>query len=155
MAPRIPTRIPSRPRDRGYDRDSANRMVGEFLKYPVTLMPQLMNDGAYEYRVLFIFNSQQTNITVQIIVLLWDWQTDADLTITDIGTSPHTERSKGFGSRAIEYLKEWAVSNKLNKILATQVSSERSEKFWGKNGFVRCPEPNPTSDFVLQLPDHL
>ena len=81
---------------------------------------------------------------------LMDCQTDSDVVITNITTLPDLKRSHGFGSIAVQKLICWARENNLHEIRATQVGNRRSGRFWEKNGFIRCSDPNPCGDYVYR-----
>ncbi|MCE9643542.1 MAG: GNAT family N-acetyltransferase [Candidatus Andersenbacteria bacterium] len=88
----------------------------------------------------------ETNIFFQLL----DWQTDSDVVITNITTLPDLKRGYGFGSIAVQKLICWARENNLHEIRATQVGDRNSQRFWEKNGFIRCSDPNPCGDYVYR-----
>lgn len=88
--------------------------------------------------------------TTRILFKLMDYQTKSDVVITNMTTLPATACSRGFGTKAIQTLLGWARENNLHEIRATQVGDPDSQRFWEKNGFVLCPEPNPCGDYVYR-----
>jgi len=125
-------------------------MVEQLLSQGAMLSPRPPHDhnvGAFEYTLRFFVGEA----IVRVELSLKEWQTTSDVVITNITTVPVSERSKGSGSQAIARLIAWARHHRLNEIRAAQVNNPASERFWVRNGFVRCAAPNPTSDFVLVL----
>lgn len=100
------------------------------------------------YKLTFVCGSAITTIRV----LLQDYS-GADLVITNMTTLPHSMKSRGFGTRALQTLLEWATEEGFTDIRAVQVQS-LSETFWSKNGFTKCPEPNPCNDFKYNDRQH-
>ncbi len=141
---------PTRPEDRGWDREQFDKMVNQLGVHRVAIIPDLSDIGAFHYRLIFSFRPELW-LTVTVEISLKEWQTSSDLVILTITTAPETLRSRGYGGKVLEYLVDWAKSNNLNEIRATQVSDSRSKLFWIRNGFVECPAPNPTSDFIKSL----
>ena len=90
--------------------------------------------------------SAETHIFFQLM----DWQTNSDVVITNMTTLPKEKCRHGFGSDAVRIFLEWARENDLHEIRATQVGDSDSQRFWEKNGFVRCAEPNPCGDYVYR-----
>jgi len=100
--------------------------------------------GELPYWARFNFGDAVTTVRF----LLKDHQTDSDVVVTNMTTLPSERCRKGYGSQALQKLLAWAAENGLNEVRGTQVTSEDSEQFCRKNGFERCPEPNPCNDFV-------
>ncbi len=100
--------------------------------------------GELPYLAQFQFEDAVTTVRF----LLKDHQNDPDAVVTNMTTLPREQCGKGHGSRAVQALLRWATDNSLNEVRATQVGSKENEQFWQKNGFARCPEPNPCNDFV-------
>lgn len=94
------------------------------------------------------FNFEQN--TIVTIRLLFHDKTNSDVVITNMTTLPKEQKGKGFGSRAVQNILQWAQDNKLNEVRATQVESE-NESFWVENGFTKCKEPNPSNDFIYRI----
>ncbi len=104
--------------------------------------------GEIPYRATFVSSKHGAVTTVKI--LLMDHQTDSEVVITHLTTLPADKCGQGFGSKAIQSIVRWATDNKLNEIRATQVSGTVGI-FWGKNGFVKCPHPNPCGDYLYSI----
>jgi RimJ/RimL family protein N-acetyltransferase len=79
---------------------------------------------------------------------LKDEQAKSDIVITNLTTLPESARGNGFASQAIQLVLAWAKEQRLNEVRATQVGNEDARGFWTKNGFIRCPDPNPCGDYV-------
>lgn len=104
--------------------------------------------GELTYIARFPWPEQDAVTTLRF--LLKDHQTDSDVVITNLTTLPEQKRGNGLGSQAVQRLLQWAADNYLNEVRATQVGPE-NESFWRKNGFEKCPAPNPCNDFVHRL----
>ena len=141
---------PTKPEDRGWNRGQFDKMVSQFGVHRAAIIPDLTDIGAFHYRLIFSFRLELW-VTVTVEISLKEWQTDSDLVILTMVTTPEILRSRGYGGKVLGYLADWAKSNNLNEIRATQVSDPRSKRFWIRNGFVKCPAPNPTSDFIKSL----
>ncbi len=102
--------------------------------------------GAIPFCATFTFlGSVVTNIFFQLM----DFQRqESDVVITNIKTLPPQARRKGFGLQAVRKILVWAAEHELHEVIATQVSSDENRNFWQKNGFSRCPDPNPSGDYV-------
>lgn len=96
------------------------------------------------YMLTFANDEGSTHIRIN----LTDYS-GADLVITNMTTLPVEQIGSGYGSTAIRRLIAWAHQNNLKTIRAVQVQ-QQATGFWEKNGFVRLPEPNPTSDYEYQ-----
>ncbi|MEK7136296.1 MAG: GNAT family N-acetyltransferase [Patescibacteria group bacterium] len=140
-------RKPYKPESRGWDRGLFDEMVKQLRVYRVSIIPELEDVGAFVYRVIFPFRLELW-AAVTVVFSLKEWQTDSDLVIQEMFTSPEGIRSHGCGGKVLGYLLDWAKRNNLNEVRATQVSDPRSKQFWTRHGFVECPAPNVTSDFV-------
>ncbi len=105
--------------------------------------------SALHYKIKFFFDDHRAIVTIGIILM--DYQTDSDLVIATMTTLPAHRRRDGFDTDAIGRIKEWALSNNLRNVRATQVSGFENEKFWMKNGFRKLEGENPCNDFVCQL----
>lgn len=125
----------------------ADRLVEELYLKGAVITPDRKNSCAFAYKIQFSFKDR---VTVTIRLLLKDWQNNGDVVITHMTTLPRTEIQKGYGSQALSHVIDWAARNKLKEIRAAQVYIG-AEPFWKKNGFVECPAPNPTRDFILSL----
>ncbi len=121
-------------------KEGLDYLVKTLEEYGASIAPQEKVAGAY----IISFNSEEAVTTVRI--LLEDYS-GADLVITNMTTLPDSKKGIGLGSGALKNLISWAHQNNLKNIRAVQVQKQ-SEDFWIKNGFVRCDEPNPTSDFA-------
>lgn len=77
-------------------------------------------------------------------VSLSDRQLGEGLVITAIAVTPSFYRGRGYGSRVLRDLLEWAHRSNITNIWAVQVQGE-SEGFWLKHGFVKVG--NRTNDF--------
>lgn len=130
------------------EREKADALVAQLERRGAVITPERQNVGAFEYQVQFPFEDEKAVVT--IFLSLKERQTDSDVVITNMTTLPDTAKSKGLGSRVLEYVLDWANENGLNEVRATQVSNERSQKFWEKNGFKEIKGPNPTGDFVYK-----
>lgn len=102
--------------------------------------------GEIAYRVTFKYPVHNAVVTLRI--LLADTDSDSDLVITNMTTLPDKKKRHGLGSKTIQSLLAWAHSHNLKEIRAVQVGNPDSQRFWEKNGFKRCPEPNPCSDYI-------
>lgn len=102
--------------------------------------------AALHYRVAFLFSDA---VMVTIGIILMDHQTDFDVVVETMTTLPVERKGQGFGSQAVAKLLAWAKEKGLS-VAATQVAGDASERFWKQNGFVRCPEPNLTGNYVWQ-----
>ena len=60
------------------------------------------------------------------------------------------ERGKGDGTKVLCAL--LATAKKYDLSVVAQEVLRPSERFWQKNGFVRCPEPNPKNNYFFQVP---
>lgn len=104
----------------------------------------------HAYRLSFIFPE---DVRVTVRVLLHD-ETGSDVVITNMTTLPVAGKEdmthKGYGSKTIYSIIEWAKSQNLHEIRATQVG-DHVKDFWIKNDFTLVPEPNPTKDYVKSL----
>ncbi len=106
------------------------------------------DSSALCYRAEFTnSDGSRTNVFLR----LKDFQSGADLVITNMTTLPITRTSQGHGTRAIQTVLKWARENHLTIVLATQISDPSSQRFWEKNGFSRCDEPNETGDYKIVL----
>lgn len=112
-----------------------------------------MEVGALPYLVT-IFSPCGENATVTMKISLMDYQTDADVVITNIATRPESQRGKGAGSHAVQALLGWALRSNFNQVRATQVHSA-NERFWAKCGFVKDFDPNLCNDFVWRNPNYV
>lgn len=101
--------------------------------------------ASLHYSVRFSFPG---NVVVTIGIILMDRQTDSNVVIETMTTLPQESRSKGFGSKALQYLLQWAHDNQLLQVRATQINNPDSERFWKRNAFVQAPSPNQCNDFV-------
>lgn len=106
--------------------------------------------AALHYRALFLF-PEDTIVTIGIILM--DHQTDSDVVIETMTTLPEFQKRKGFGSKAIAKVLQWAANSGLKDIRATQVAGKSNESFWRKNGFIQQENPNPCNDFVYRCPE--
>jgi hypothetical protein len=88
-------------------------------------------------------------VTIRFVLL--DSHSDSDVTITNMTTLPAGLRSAGKGSIAIGIVLEWMREVGFTTLRATQVGHPDSARFWMKNGFVRAPAPNPTSDYIRSV----
>lgn len=100
---------------------------------------------AGSWKLTFVFDRAVTTIRV----VFDDFQTGADMVITNMTTLPDTETGKGWGRRALADLLIWADRCDLRDIRAVQVQP-LAEAFWEKSGFVA--EKNSTNDFRLSRP---
>ncbi len=100
--------------------------------------------GGEAYIIQFASSDAKTTIRV-----LFNDYTGDDLVITNMTTWPQDERGKGFGTKAIQYVLQWAQENGLNNIRATQVL-EGSENFWMINGFDKMEGDNISNDFIYK-----
>jgi GNAT superfamily N-acetyltransferase len=118
----------------------------ELLKKPegAVVSPDRHNRNAQ----IVSFNFEQN--TVVTIRLLFHDKTGSGVVITNMTALPEGQKGKGFGSRAVQSILEWARNNNLNEVRATQVEPE-NEKFWVKNGFIKDEKPNPSNDFVYPI----
>ncbi len=137
-----------RPEDRWWHRGTFDRMIAQLKLQGAMIEPDRRNAGAFEYIIEFPFEAR---VMVTITLMLKEWQTTSDVVITQMTTLPEAERSKGFGGRALAQVVAWATRNKLNEVRATQVGKGGAERFWRRNGFAECPEPNPTRDFIRPI----
>jgi hypothetical protein len=102
------------------------------------------------YRLRFLFSE---NVEVNIRILFHD-ESGSDIVITNMttleseGTNDVTH--KGYGSKVISSIIDWAREQNMHEIRATQVSNH-VEEFWIKNGFNKIPEPNPTNDYLYNV----
>lgn len=88
-------------------------------------------------------------VVVTIRVVFADQQSGAEMAITNMTTLPYSQTGKGYGSKALHTLLEWAQGEGLTKIVVVQVQAQ-SEKFWKKNAFVALR--NATNDFKYMPP---
>jgi GNAT superfamily N-acetyltransferase len=93
------------------------------------------------------FRSLEPAAVTTVRIILKDHQTNSDVVITNMTTLPRDKRKLGLGSKAIQSILQWAADNHLNEVRATQIS-EGNESFWQRNGFEKCPPPNPCNDFI-------
>ncbi len=98
----------------------------------------------------FILSFSEKEAVTTIRIEFNDWQSGADLVITNMTTLPiegldEKQIRKGYGSTAIKKLLEWAQGKGLTNIQAVQVL-DGSERFWESNGFVKMN--NATNDFI-------
>ena len=123
-----------------------NALVALLQNYGAKTLPKKEPHilGALPYVAQFLFEGSGM---VTIYFCLMDWQTDSDVVITNMTSFPQIS---GYGKRAITNLLQWARDNSLKEVRATQVH-ESNEGFWLKNGFEKCPPPNPCNDFVFPI----
>ncbi|MDD5051069.1 MAG: GNAT family N-acetyltransferase [Candidatus Pacebacteria bacterium] len=124
-------------------REKFDRLAQGLEKYGAAVTSEKREVGAYRIS----FQSGEAVTTVRIV--LGDYS-GSGLVITNMTTLPDREKGKGFGSKAIETIKEWAKENNLGEVRATQVSDPDAQRFWMKNGFVREGGENKTSDYIFQ-----
>ncbi len=123
-----------------------DELVAKLNNYGATVLPDTAHRrvvGTLPYLVQFRWGETRTTIRV----CMMDSESDSDVTITNMTTLPEKECGKGYGSIAIQQVLCWAFDNGLKEIRAVQVDEER-EGFWQRNGFSKCPEPNPCNDFI-------
>jgi|GEM_PF-4519772 hypothetical protein len=127
-------------------------LVASLRKYGASVEPDKdSNDiASLHYRVVFSFLEQEAIVTIGIILL--DHQTNSDVVIETMTTLPNNKIRKGFGSKAIANILQWAADNGFKDVCATQVAGEDNENFWRKNGFLRQENPKPCNDFVFRFP---
>jgi N-acetylglutamate synthase-like GNAT family acetyltransferase len=77
-------------------------------------------------------------------VSLCDRQLGEGMVISCFAVTPSFLRGRGYGSRVLQDLLEWAHNSNVTNIWAVQVQQE-SEGFWLKHGFVKVG--NRTNDF--------
>lgn len=102
------------------------------------------------HRIYVIFDKKD-DITVEVTMRYKIENNGENFVFTNLTTLPSKEEvlRKGYASKVVQAILHQVISN-YKRIIATQVStrfSEVSQNFWIKNGFKRCEEPNPTSDF--------
>ncbi len=137
-----------RPEERGWDIREVNKKVIKLMQFGARVMRMTRNIGAFDYHLVF---EPERDVYVVIFMSIGDWQSEYNLIITDMMVIPIEYRRKGYGTTAISILAHWCSENDFTEIVATQVSDPNSIKFWEKNGFVRLPEPNQTSDYIRQI----
>ena len=129
-------------------RPEMDALADRLRQYGATVRPKKTNlVGELPYIAQFQLDDAITTITF----LLKDHQTESDVVITNMTTLPPEKCRAGYGSQALQKLLRWAADNNLSEVRGTQVGSAESEQFCLKNGFEKCPEPNPCNDFVRKL----
>ncbi|MDO8529939.1 MAG: GNAT family N-acetyltransferase [bacterium] len=130
---------------------SMDALVVSLQKYGARVEPdeESRDIAALHYRVVFLFSE---DVVVTIGIILMDYQTDSDVVIETMTTLPVAGTHRGFGSRAITEILQWARDSGFKEVRATQVTGGDNESFWKKNGFAQQKEPNPCNDFVCRLP---
>ncbi len=108
--------------------------------------------AALHYRAIFLFPE---DVIVTVGIILMDYQTDSDVVIETMTTLPGRKTRKGFGSRAISSILQWAAGVSIKDVRATQVMGEANENFWRKNGFIQQDIPNPCNDFIYSFPKRI
>ena len=127
-----------------------NILVSLLKNYDATVeFKDSMDVAALHYNLSFRF---EDGAIVTIGIILMDHQTDSDIVIETMTTLPKSQKGKGFGSKAIGKVLQWAKDNGLKSVRATQVSNLDSENFWKKNGFIKDEGPNPCNDFIYIIP---
>ena len=102
------------------------------------------------YFAQFLAPDAITKTTIRIVFM--DRQTTSDVVLTNMTTLPAINQGKGYGSRALQCVLEWAKHHQFNEVRATQVRRDvMLDTFLTKHGFTKCPEPNPCNDYVLPL----
>ncbi len=89
------------------------------------------------------FKFDEALVTMRIIVK------ENEVEITNMTTMPLEQIGKGYGTKAVGQIIEWASRNNL-EIKAVQISEKESENFWKKNGFVPDSKTNSSNDFVYK-----
>lgn len=126
-------------------RPEMDALAKRLERYGAAVQPERSRDvGALPYIAQFHVGEAVTTVRF----LLKDHQTASDVVITNITTLPDSKRRLGLGSQAIQALLRWAADNSLAEVRATQISGPENESFWKRNGFDKCPAPNPCNDFV-------
>ena len=98
------------------------------------------------FRIQFHYEG---DIYVTLRILTKDYS-GSDLVISNLTVIPDSEQGKGFGSKGLQKVLEWAKDQGHKVIRATQVSKHNDE-FWTKNGFEFIKGENDTRDFILRL----
>ncbi len=127
-------------------RPAIDALVAKLADYGLAVAPEDSREvGALPYIVEF----REGDALTTIRIVLKDHNCDSDMVITNMTTLPHSEKSKGYGSKAIAAILEWATDNQLKTVRAIQVNNERSAHFWEKNGFIALE--NQTGDYLKTL----
>lgn len=130
--------------EKSSDESKESALLESLKKFGATVKKDLIwFKGAYI--IQFPFENGVTTIRI-----VFADPSGADLVITNMTTLPDEKKGQGFGSKAIQQLLSWAKENNLTRIRAVQVE-EHNESFWGKNGFVKDEEPNPSNDFIYKV----
>lgn len=137
-----------KPEDRGWNKALTDKNIEYLAGDGFCISPCTRNAGAFAYRLTC---NPAPNTQVTIYISMGDWQVKSDVTITNMTVLPEEFRNRGHGTNALKAIIRWAARHSYNEIRATQVNNIRTKKFWLTNGFVREPEPNRTSDYILLL----
>ena len=121
-------------------REHADALISQLTESGVSIQSNKRIVNGCNYRLEFHF---EENVTVAMGVSLYDSHSNSEVMITTMGTAT---KARGFGSKTISLLKEWAITNNLKEIRAVQVSNSRSANFWKKNGFIDIG--GKTGDFL-------
>jgi GNAT superfamily N-acetyltransferase len=137
------------PEDMEAEREAMDQMVAQLERHGAKIVPNRKDVSGFVYYVQFPFEND-TRTMMEVIIK--DRATGADVVIGGMTTLPDGEKSKGLGSRALQYILNWAAENNLNEVRATQVGQDQAENFWVKNGFLKVEGNNPTRDFIYRKP---
>lgn len=135
--------------NRAEEVEKANKLLAILTeRYGATFELHEKNVGSLTYDAVFPF--PEDGVTVRREITLKDNETDSDVVLNYGNTWPPEKRGQGFGSKVLQYIIEWARELGFTEVRVRQVGPH-AEHFIEKNGFKKCEEPNPTSDYVLRF----